>query len=115
MVSPKRGDIYWVNLDPTVGTEIRKTRPALVISNNAANERYHQVTVVPLTSQHLTQVELFQTLIKQEESGLNKDSKALAEQLRTISKRRLQKKLGSLNDDIMEKVARSIKIHLDLK
>ena len=72
MVIPKRGDIFWVNLDPTVGTEIRKKRPAVIISNDAANRRYHQVTVVPLTSQNTDRAEPFQTILSPEESGLNK-------------------------------------------
>jgi mRNA interferase MazF len=114
MVSPRRGDIYWVNLDPAVGTEIKKKRPAVIISNNAANNRYHQVTVLPLTSQKLITVDPFQVFIPQGESGLPKDSKALAEQIRTISKLRLGKRSGHLSDGILQEINRAIKIHLDL-
>ncbi len=78
MVRPRRGDIFWVNLDPTVGTEIKKRRPAVIVSNDAANKRYHQVTVIPLPSQRVKQSEPFQVFFPSAEWGLGKDSKALA-------------------------------------
>ncbi|MBI3540539.1 MAG: type II toxin-antitoxin system PemK/MazF family toxin [Deltaproteobacteria bacterium] len=111
----ERGDIVWVNLDPTVGSEIRKKRPSLVVSNNAANKRYHQVTVIPLTSQRTDQVELFQVFLSRDDSGLSKDSKALAEQIRTVSKLRLGSKVGHLSLEVMKKVESALKIHLDLE
>lgn len=114
MVTPKRGDIFWVNLDPTRGTEIRKKRPVIVVSNNAANLRYHQVTIVPLTSQQTHQVEPFQVFIDHKESGLSKNSKALAEQIRTVSKLRLSQRIGHVSEEIMEQMAQAIKIHLAL-
>lgn len=114
VVTPRRGDVYWVNLDPTVGSEIRKRRPAVIVSNDAANRRYHQVTVVPLTSQKTTVVEFFQIFVAAEESGLTKDSKALTEQVRTLSKLRLGPRAGHLSDEIMEKMNEALKIHLDL-
>lgn len=115
MVIPQRGDIFWVNLDPTVGSEIRKKRPALVVSNDAANKRYHQVTVVPLTSQKLDQVEPFQILLPKEESGLGKDSKALAEQIRTVSKLRLGPRIGHIHPSKQSEIDRALKLHLDLE
>lgn len=114
MVSPSRGDIYWVNLDPAVGTEIKKRRPAIIISNDAANKRYHQITVLPLTSQNLSNVNPFQVFIPASESSLPKDSKALAEQIRTISKLRLEKKIGQLSEVTLQKINKAIRIHLDL-
>jgi mRNA interferase MazF len=115
IVSPQRGDIFWVNLDPALGTEIKKTRPAIVVSNDAANKRYHQVTVLPLSSQNLSSVNPFQVFIPKGESGLPKDSKALAEQIRTISKMRLEKRTGHLSNGILAKINQAIKIHLDLE
>jgi len=115
MVIPRRGDIFWVNLDPTVGSEIRKKRPAVILSNDSANKRYHQVTVIPLTSQKVQAVEPFQVFIGQGESGLSKDSKALAEQIRTISKLRLGARAGHLSREILQALGEAIKIHLDLK
>lgn len=114
MVNPQRGDLFWVNLDPTVGTEIRKTRPAVVVSNNAANLRYHQVTIIPLTSKKLETVEPFQVFLSAEESGLKKDGKALAEQIRTISRLRLDRRIGHLSLQTMNKIDEALKLHLDL-
>lgn len=113
-IFPKRGEIYWINLDPTVGTEMRKSRPSIVVSNDIANRRYQQVTVLPLTSKKTRRVEPFQVFIPREESGLNKDSKALAEQIRTISKLRLKKLAGMVSQDTLEKIDKAIRIHLSL-
>lgn len=115
MVNPQKGDIFWVNLDPTVGSEIRKKRPAVIVSNDAANRRYHQVTVLPLISRGTDSAEPFQVLIPGPESGLSKDSKALAEQIRTVSKLRLGPRAGRLSQEWMEKIEQAIKIHLDLR
>ena len=114
MVIPRRGDIFWVNLDPTVGSEIRKRRPAVVVSNDAANKRYHQVTVIPLTSQRVETVEPFQVFIDESESGLSRDSKALAEQIRTVSKLRLAGRAGHLQPETLQRIESAIKVHLDL-
>jgi len=111
---PRRGDIFWVNLDPAVGTEIKKKRPAVVVSNDAANRRYHQVTVVPLTSQKVSAVEPFQAFIGRDESGLGKDSKALAEQIRTVSKFRLGGYAGHLSNRLLSAIEQAIRIHLSL-
>lgn len=115
IATPRRGDIYWVNLDPTLGTEIRKHRPAVVVSNNAANSRYGQVTVVPLTSKNLDQVEPFQVMLTADRSGMAKDSKALAEQIRTVSKLRLSRRAGRLTEDAQTDLDLAIKVHLGLE
>lgn len=114
MVTPSQGDIFWVNLDPTVGSEIKKKRPAVIVSNNAANKRYDQVTILPLTSQNTTKVEPFQVFLSKEESSLKKDSKVLAEQIRTISKLRLGPWVSHLGFESIQKISEAIKIHLDL-
>jgi mRNA interferase MazF len=114
MVNPRRGDICWVNLDPTVGSEICKRRPAIVVSNDAANRRYHQVTVVPLTSQRPTTVEPFQVALDRQETGLAKNSKALAEQIRTISKQRLVGRASHCSEETMAAISQAIRVHLDL-
>ncbi len=115
MVTPRKGDIFWVNLDPAVGSEIRKKRPAIIVSNDAANRRYYQVTVIPLTSQKVDLVEPFQVFIDKDESGLFKNSKALAEQVRTVSKLRLGDRVGHLGEESMEAMEKALKVHLDLK
>ena len=111
---PRRGQIYWVNLDPTIGSEIRKKRPAVIVSNDAANRRYRQVTILPLTTQNLGSVELFQVLLLGKETGMGKDSKALAEQIRTVAKERIGKIVGAVGIEHLEAIARAIKIHLSL-
>lgn len=115
MIIPRRGEIYWVNLDPTVGTEIKKKRPAIIVSNDAANRRYHQVTVIPLTTQKINQIEPFEVSILAKESGLGKDSKALAEQIRTVSKLRLEKFVGLLSISTLHLLEKAILLHLGIR
>ncbi|MFN0162047.1 MAG: type II toxin-antitoxin system PemK/MazF family toxin [Burkholderiales bacterium] len=95
----KRGDIYFATLDPTQGSEIRKTRPVVIVSNDAANRASALVTVVPLTST-LVKVQPFEVKLTAAETGLSKDGKALAQQVRTIDKNRL----GSLRRGIVPAV-----------
>jgi len=114
VVTYQRGDVVWVNLDPTIGTEIRKKRPAIIVSNNAANRRYHQVNLIPLTSQQLDHIEPFQAVVPRDQSGLNKDSKALAEQIRTVSKLRLGKLAGHVSESVLERVREALMLHLGL-
>lgn len=106
---PKRGDVYWVNLDPTVGTEINKKRPCLIISCNEGNEVSSRVTVAAITSSVKT-VYPFQVKIRMK----NKDGKVLLNQIRTIDKQRLDGKIGFLEKEIMSQVDKAIKIALAL-
>jgi mRNA interferase MazF len=78
----RRGEIYFAALDPTVGAEVQKTRPVVVVSNNAANRASSVVTVVPLTS-NVARVFPFEVLLPAARTGLTKDSKAMAQQVRT--------------------------------
>jgi len=111
----KKGEIYFANLDPTVGSEIRKTRPVLIVSNDKNNKHHTLITVVPLTSQ-IARVYPFEVLLIQEDSNLLKDSKAQCNQIRTISKERLigQKPAGKITDAMMIKVHNAIKLHLEI-
>lgn len=84
----KRGEIFFAALDPTRGSEIRKTRPVIIVSNEAANRAWSLVTVVPLTS-NAKMVYPFEVKLIVAESGLSKDSKAMAQQVRTIDSSRL--------------------------
>lgn len=106
---PKRGEIYWINLDPTVGSEINKTRPALVISNDSGNEYSQRIIVAPITSS-ITKVYPFE--VKVEVAA--KEGKVLLDQLRSIDKQRISKKLSVLDYDTMQLVNRALKITLDL-
>jgi mRNA interferase MazF len=109
----KRGEIFIAKLDPTVGAEIKKTRPVAIVSNDANNEMAKTVTIVPLSSQNTEKIRFFEVLIP-DDVGLTKRSKARADQIRTIDKSRLTKKVGRLDADTMIKLNRAVKVHLDL-
>ena len=110
---PIRGEIYWANLDPVVGSEIAKTRPVLVVSNDINNQYGATVTVLPITS-NTEKVYPYEVRIKPAESGLRNDSKIKANQIRTVDKERLGRKLGALTNEKMREVDRAMKIHLNL-
>ena len=111
----KRGEIYFAVLNPTVGSEIQKTRPVLIVSNDIANKYSELVTIVPITSQ-VKKVYNFEVFIDKDKSGLNKDSKATCHQIRTISKLRVTgKKVGILDCKLMNQVEHSLLLHLGIK
>jgi mRNA interferase MazF len=106
----KRGEVWWVNFDPSVGGEIRKQRPAIIVSNDSANQFLNRVQVIPLSSRI---GKLYPSdAIVQFDGG---ESKAMADQLTTVSKLRLVNKAGEINKEDMEKVAGAIKIQLGLQ
>ena len=110
----KRGEIYFAALDPTRGGEIQKTRPVIVVSNNAANRSAAVVTVVPLTS-NVDRVFPFEVLLAASRTGLSKDSKAMAQQVRTIDKARLNARAaGDLQMGDMRLVDAALRLHLGL-
>lgn len=111
----RRGQIYWVQLDPTIGSEIQKTRPALVVSNDVNNQVADTITILPLTSQTKS-IRPFEVLLPNGAGGLKVTSKAKANQIRTVDKRRLgDSPLGGVIDTtILDQVNSAIKIHLDL-
>jgi mRNA interferase MazF len=111
---PGRGEIYLVTLDPTVGAEISKTRPALIISNDINNQFSDTITVIPITS-YVEKIYPFEVLLPPGESGLSKNSKAKCNQIRTIDKKRLIKLLGKLHPEIIDAVEAATKIHLKMK
>lgn len=94
----KRGEVYWVNLDPTLGTEIQKTRPALIVSPDDMNEALPRVIVAPLTSSGLA-LGCRPELVFQKKSA-----RILLDQLRCVDKHRLGKKLGRIDENLWHPV-----------
>ena len=114
MAEVKRGDIWLVNLDPTVGHEIKKSRPAVIIQNDLGN-KYSPITIIaPLTSQNIDSIYPIEVLIKKEILKLDKDSKVLLNQIRAVDKKRLIKKLSNLDSETMIRIDEAIKISLGL-
>jgi mRNA interferase MazF len=105
----KRGEVWWVTFDPAVGGEIRKQRPAVIVSNDAANKHLNRVQVIPLTSQ-ITKVYPSEALV----TFAGKQGKAMADQLTTVSKLRLVNRGGELDPAEMRRVEQAIKIQLGL-
>ena len=105
----RRGDVWWVALDPTIGGDIRKTRPAVIISNDRWNASSNRVQIVPVTSQ-TRRVQASEALVN---VGGNL-SKAVADQLRTIDKSRLRGHVGCLTDVEMRAVEQAVRFQLDL-
>jgi len=107
----RRGDVYWVNLDPVIGSEVGRRRPAVVVQNEAANRSSSTVTVIPLTSS-IDRVYPFQILVAAGEGGLSRQSKALCEQVRTLSRQRLTDRLGHLPNERMDQIREALDRHL---
>jgi len=113
-VSIQRGDVVLVRLDPGKGREIRKTRPALVLSNDAACRFDAVVQVVPITALPDRALRPYEAGLVSSEAGLEKPSRAVANQLRTVTKQRILKRLGALTEQEMQAVERAVSIQLGL-
>lgn len=105
----RRGEVWWVNFEPSLGGEIQKQRPAVIVSNNSANKFLNRIQVVPLTSnvERLYPSEAYVTI-----NGVQ--SKAMADQLTTLSKTRLSSLVGRISPEDIRKVEQAIKVQLDL-
>lgn len=106
----KRGEVWWVSFDPSVGGEIRKTRPAVVVSNNAANAALNRIVVIPLTSR-TEKVYPGEALV---ETG-SRPSKAKADQITTASKQRLRERIATLSPRDLKAVEDAILLHLGIR
>ena len=105
----KRGEVWWVEFDPSVGSEIKKRRPAVIMSNDAANRNLTRVVVVPLTSNIscLYPSEAFVNVLGQK-------SKAMADQIMVADKSRLKNQLGVLSKTDIQAVDDAIRVHLGM-
>ena len=102
---PKRGEIYWVNLDPTVGGETKKTRPALVVSNDIGNEMANIIMVAPITSK-IKNIYPFEVKV----SVAGKLGKIMVNQCRAVDKSRLTSKMDIIDHETMKSVEDALKI-----
>ena len=109
-----RGEVYLVNFDLTLGSEIKKTRPALIIQNDIANEHSPITIVAAITSKFDNTLYPTEVEISAGEGGLKQNSVVLLNQIRSIDRQRLTKKLGKVKDLTLRKVDLSIKISLGL-
>jgi mRNA interferase MazF len=105
----KRGEVWWVDFEPAVGSEVRKTRPAVIVSNDASNGAMSRVQVVPVTS-NTTKLYVFESRI--EVKGAQ--GKAMADQIMTADKQRLKKRVGKVSPSEMLGIERAIKIQLGI-
>ncbi|NLW24892.1 MAG: type II toxin-antitoxin system PemK/MazF family toxin [Clostridia bacterium] len=114
MLVVKRGEIFYAELSPVVGSEQGGVRPVLIIQNDIGNQ-YSPTTIVAAITTQISKAKLpTHVEILAEESGLAKDSVVLAEQIRTIDKRRLKEKVSVLNEELMKKINYALEISLGL-
>lgn len=106
---PRRGEVWLVSFDPSIGGEIQKTRPALVISNDTANAVLNRVQVVPISSQVAVIYPAEAAVVLNGERR-----KAMADQIATASKRRLLRRVGTLSDDDLNAVVRAVRVQLEI-
>lgn len=110
----KRGDIFYADLSPVVGSEQDGIRPVLIVQNDLGNKYSPTVIALPITSKVKTFLPTH-ILISSEACGLSKNSIILAEQIRTLDKTRLKEKVGTLDHVTMEKVKQALKINFQLR
>jgi mRNA interferase MazF len=114
MSYPRRGEIYVVNLDPTVGAEIRKTRPGLIIQNDIGNRSSPLTIVAAITSKFALPPYPTEVLIEAPEGGLKDDSVVLTNQIRTVDKHRLTRRLGKVKPETLHQVDQALLVSFGL-
>lgn len=113
MSYPRRGEIYLVSLDPTIGSEIKKTRPAVIIQNDVGNQYSSTTIVAPISG--ISKVKRpIDVLVKAPEGGLDKDSFVKLNQIRAVDIQRLGNRLGKLKPETLREVDEAIAISLGL-
>jgi mRNA interferase MazF len=114
IIQPRRGEVYLVSLDPTVGAEIKKTRPAVVVQNDPANRRSPVTIVAAITSQFEEPLYPTEVLVRAPEGGLAVGSVVLLNQIRSVDRGRLVRRLGVLKTETMKEVDRALLLSLGL-
>lgn len=109
-----KGEIYLADLSPTFGSEIAKTRPILIVSNDINNQFAATITVLPITSS-TEKIYPFEVFLPKGEGNLTADSKAKANQIRTIDKLRLKKRFGRISQEKLNEIEKAILIHLEIE
>lgn len=113
-ITPQRGEVYTVDFEPTLGAEIKKTRPALILQNDIAN-RYSPITIVAaITSQFDKSLYPTEVFIKKGEAGLKYDSVVLLNQIRSIDTRRLVRRLGTVDKETIRKIDMALEVSLGI-
>jgi mRNA interferase MazF len=105
----QRGEVWWVDFNSSAGGEVQKTRPAIVVSNDASNKALNRVQIIPVTSNIL---KCYPCEAYIEING--KQNKAMADQIATVSKGRLRNKMGKISLEDMQRVEQAIKVQLDI-
>jgi len=113
MGSIRRGDVFLVNFDPTFGAEAKKTRPALLVSNDLNNEHSPIVSISPITS-NVKRIYSFEVSVPSGKGGLKTHSKVMVNQTRAVDKVRLFKKLGRLPEELMAQIDQALTLHYEL-
>jgi len=113
-ISIRRGDLFWVNLNPTRGSEQAGRRPVLILQNNIGNEAAPTTIIAPLTTKSFAKEYPTNVHLSKGTAGLKADSTVLLSQIRTIDKIRLEERIGSLPNSYMDRVEQAIKISLGL-
>jgi len=111
---PLRGEVYFVAFDPTLGAEIRKTRPALILQNDIANRSSPITIVAAITSKFDEELYPTEVLVRAPEGGLDADSVVLLNQIRSVDRRRLMRRVGRLVPETMRLVDRALVLSLGL-
>ena len=105
----KRGEVWWVDFDPAMGSEVKKTRPAVIVSNDASNGAMSRVQVIPMTS-NTSKLYVFEARI----AIKGAQGKAMADQIMTADKQRLKKRIGKVSPSEMLGIERAIKVQLGI-
>lgn len=106
----KRGEVWWVDFEPALGSEVKKTRPAVIVSNDASNAAMPRVQVVPITS-NVQRLYVFEAVVRVRGVA----GKAMADQITTADKQRLKKRIGKLSAGELQGLERALKIQLSLR